>query len=68
VAAPALFNRRALNWFSDRFDSAFFQVGREFAIKTDLDKTAETVVLVEGMQKSLAVESQVLETQEPGSK
>ena len=35
---PALFNRGVLNWFGDWSDSAFFQVGREFTIKMDLDQ------------------------------
>ena len=37
ATSPALFNRCVLNWFGDWSDNAFFQVGREFTIKMDLD-------------------------------
>jgi len=37
ATSPALFNRCVLNWFGDWSDSAFFQVGKEFTIKMDLD-------------------------------
>ena len=36
--SPALFNRCVLNWFGDWSDSAFFQVGREFTNRIDLEK------------------------------
>merc|ERR1712142_383253 len=40
ATSPALFNRCVLNWFGDWSDSAFFQVGREFTIKMDLDSSS----------------------------
>ena len=42
ATSPALFNRCVLNWFGDWSDSAFFQVGREFTIKMDLDHPSWT--------------------------
>jgi len=37
ATSPALFNRCVLNWFGDWSDNAFYQVGKEFTIKMDLD-------------------------------
>ncbi|CAO1413898.1 unnamed protein product [Diamesa tonsa] len=39
ATSPALFNRCVLNWFGDWSDSALFQVGREFTIRMDLEKS-----------------------------
>ena len=36
--SPALFNRCVLNWFGDWSDSAFFQVGKEFTNRIDLER------------------------------
>ena len=40
ATSPALFNRCVLNWFGDWSDYAFFQVGKEFTNKMDLDLPA----------------------------
>ena len=37
ATSPALFNRCVLNWFGDWSDNAFYQVGKEFTNKMDLD-------------------------------
>lgn len=37
--SPALFNRCVLNWFGDWSHHAYFQVGKEFTIKIDLEKS-----------------------------
>ena len=37
--SPALFNRCVLNWFGDWSNDALYQVGKEFTIKVDLEKT-----------------------------
>jgi dynein heavy chain 1, cytosolic len=39
ATSPALFNRCVLNWFGDWSDSALFQVGKEFTIRMDLEKS-----------------------------
>ncbi len=39
VTSPALFNRCVLNWFGDWSQMACYQVGHEFTIRTDLDRT-----------------------------
>ncbi|KER29805.1 hypothetical protein T265_03604 [Opisthorchis viverrini] len=36
--SPALFNRCVLNWFGDWSIEAYFQVGREFTSKTDMER------------------------------
>ena len=41
--SPALFNRCVLNWFGDWSHHAFYQVGREFTLKIDLEKSDYTV-------------------------
>ena len=38
ATSPALFNRCLLNWFGDWSHSAFFQTGREYTIRMDLDQ------------------------------
>jgi dynein heavy chain 1 len=38
ATSPALFNRCVLNWFGDWSQHAFFQVGKEFTIKVDLER------------------------------
>ncbi|XP_037072682.1 LOW QUALITY PROTEIN: dynein heavy chain, cytoplasmic-like [Pollicipes pollicipes] len=38
ATSPALFNRCVLNWFGDWSNGAFFQVGREFTNRVDLDR------------------------------
>lgn len=38
ATSPALFNRCVLNWFGDWSDGAFFQVGKEFTLRMDLEK------------------------------
>ena len=37
--SPALFNRCVLNWFGDWSHHAFHQVGKEFTLKIDLEKS-----------------------------
>ena len=37
ATSPALFNRCVLDWFGDRPDQAFYQVGQEFTNTLDLD-------------------------------
>ena len=37
--SPALFNRCVLNWFGDWSHHAFYQVGKEFTLKIDLEKS-----------------------------
>ena len=37
ATSPALFNRCVLNWFGDWSLSAYFQVGKEFTVKVDID-------------------------------
>jgi dynein heavy chain 1, cytosolic len=39
ATSPALFNRCVLNWFGDWSDTALFQVGKEFTIRMDLEKS-----------------------------
>jgi dynein heavy chain 1 len=39
ATSPALFNRCVLNWFGDWSDSALFQVGKEFTLRMDLEKS-----------------------------
>ena len=39
ATSPALFNRCVLNWFGDWSNDALFQVGREFTIKVDLERS-----------------------------
>jgi len=39
ATSPALFNRCVLNWFGDWSHSAYYQVGKEFTIKIDLEKS-----------------------------
>lgn len=39
ATSPALFNRCVLNWFGDWSDSALFQVGKEFTIRMDLERS-----------------------------
>ena len=39
ATSPALFNRCVLDWFGDWSRHAFYQVGREFTLKIDLDKS-----------------------------
>ncbi len=41
--SPALFNRCVLNWFGDWSHHAYYQVGREFTLKIDLEKFDYTV-------------------------
>ena len=36
--SPALFNRCVLNWFGDWSSHAYYQVGKEFTIRIDLEK------------------------------
>jgi dynein heavy chain 1 len=36
--SPALFNRCVLNWFGDWSPHAYYQVGKEFTIRIDLEK------------------------------
>ena len=38
ATSPALFNRCVLNWFGDWSKGAFYQVGKEFTAKIDLEK------------------------------
>ncbi|XP_076442165.1 cytoplasmic dynein 1 heavy chain 1-like isoform X5 [Babylonia areolata] len=38
ATSPALFNRCVLNWFGDWSKGAFYQVGKEFTNKMDLEK------------------------------
>ncbi len=40
ATSPALFNRCVLNWFGDWADTALYQVGKEFTLKVDLEKTS----------------------------
>ncbi|XP_075239024.1 cytoplasmic dynein 1 heavy chain 1-like isoform X4 [Convolutriloba macropyga] len=42
ATSPALFNRCVLNWFGDWSLSAYFQVGKEFTIKVDIDNNHYT--------------------------
>ncbi|XP_040576126.1 dynein heavy chain, cytoplasmic [Lepeophtheirus salmonis] len=37
--SPALFNRCVLNWFGDWSNTALYQVGKEFTLKIDLEKS-----------------------------
>ena len=37
--SPALFNRCVLNWFGDWSHHAYYQVGKEFTLKIDLEKS-----------------------------
>lgn len=37
--SPALFNRCVLNWFGDWSHHAYYQVGKEFTIRIDLEKS-----------------------------
>ena len=39
ATSPALFNRCVLNWFGDWGLSALFQVGKEFTLKMDLERS-----------------------------
>ena len=39
ATSPALFNRCVLNWFGDWSTSAYYQVGKEFTLKIDLEKS-----------------------------
>ena len=39
ATSPALFNRCVLNWFGDWSHHAYFQVGKEFTLKIDLEKS-----------------------------
>ena len=43
ATSPDLFSRCVLDCFGDWSDSAFFQVGREFTIKMNLDHTSYQV-------------------------
>jgi len=36
--SPALFNRCVLNWFGDWSNHSYYQVGKEFTTKVDLEK------------------------------
>lgn len=40
ATSPALFNRCVLNWFGDWSHDALYQVGKEFTIKIDLEKSS----------------------------
>ncbi|QQP51744.1 Dynein heavy chain_ cytoplasmiclike [Caligus rogercresseyi] len=39
ATSPALFNRCVLNWFGDWSNTALYQVGKEFTLKIDLEKS-----------------------------
>jgi dynein heavy chain 1 len=39
ATSPALFNRCVLNWFGDWSQHAYYQVGKEFTLKIDLEKS-----------------------------
>lgn len=38
ATSPALFNRCVLNWFGDWSNGAYFQVGKEFTVRMDLER------------------------------
>ena len=39
ATSPALFNRCVLNWFGDWSNHAYYEVGKEFTMKIDLEKS-----------------------------